>query len=501
MRSTSFYIFLIKLIKIPISLWIYVLMANFFGVSKEKDVWLVAYTLIISIDLAIWGPLNDIFRTKFIFLKSEEGEEKAVERTRSLLFYIIIISILIMGVILIFPDVFINFIAPNYQGDTLLLLRSIIRILAPILLINQLTLILTSVLNAYNTFYVPEIAAFITQLITIAILFIAVKYLGIYSLVASTYVGLLVLLGLLVLFISKKKINLLQLSKPSFKDFQLFFIYALPLFLPYLVGQVNIIYEKQLLSFLPTGAVSVLDFGKKFPDMLSGIMNSVIFTVLIPNITKHFYSNKAIEFNKDFANFIKLGLLILGFFFVFMFFGADEIVNIFYKKSTIDSRSLQQIAILSILYSLSIIGVFFYVLFGVGVLSMGKNKLNGIIGVFTQISVIVFNFIFIQKWGIYTFPMSILLVHLLSAIYMFFSISYFDKYTILRTVFKYILYIAISFSILYFFYYANILNIENDILKVIFLFSMQLFVFILLGIIMHIEEVKDTFIYLKKKFI
>ena len=41
-------------------------MANFFGVSKEKDVWLVAYTLIISIDLAIWGPLNDIFRTKFI---------------------------------------------------------------------------------------------------------------------------------------------------------------------------------------------------------------------------------------------------------------------------------------------------------------------------------------------------------------------------------------------------------------------------------------------------
>ena len=281
----------------------------------------------------------------------------------------------------------------------------------------------------------PEIAAFITQLITIAILFIAVKYLGIYSLVVSTYVGLLVLLGLLVLFISKKKINLLQLSKPSFKDFQLFFIYALPLFLPYLVGQVNIIYEKQLLSFLPTGAVSVLDFGKNFPDMLSGIMNSVIFTIL------------------------------------------------------------------SILYSLSIIGVFFYVLFGVGVLSMGKNKLNGIIGVFTQISVIVFNFIFIQKWGIYTFPMSILLVHLLSAIYMFFSIPYFDKYTILRTVFRYILYIAISFSILYFFYYVNILNIENDILKVIFLFSMQLFVFILLGIIMHIEEVKDTFIYLKKKFI
>ena len=493
MKSTSFYIFFIKLLKIPISLWIYVLMANFFGVSKEKDVWLVAYPLIISIDLAIWGPLNDIFRTKFIFLKSEEGEEKAIERTRSLLFYIITISILIMGVILIFPDIFINFIAPNYQGDTLFLLRSIIRILAPVLLINQLTLILT--------FYIPEIASFITQLITIAILFIAVGYLGIYSLVVSTYIGLLVLLGLLVLFISKKKINLLKLSKPSFKDFQLFFIYALPLFLPYLVGQINIIYEKQLLSFLPTGAVSVLDFGKKFPDMLSGIMNSVIFTVLIPNITKHFYSNKAIDFNKDFANFIKLGLLILGFFFVFMFFGADEIVNIFYKKSTIDSRSLQQIAILSILYSLSIIGVFFYVLFGVGVLSMGKNKLNGIIGVFTQISVIVFNFIFIQKWGIYTFPLSILLVHLLSAIYMLFSISYFDKYTILRTIFRYILYITISFSILYFFYYANILNIENNILKVIFLFSMQLFVFILLVIIMHIEEVKDTFIYLKKKFI
>ena len=69
----------------------------------ERDVWLLVLAFITTINLAVWGPINETFRTKFIFLREKEGEVEALRRTASLLSFIVLGTILVSLVILLFP--------------------------------------------------------------------------------------------------------------------------------------------------------------------------------------------------------------------------------------------------------------------------------------------------------------------------------------------------------------------------------------------------------------
>lgn len=500
MRNKSLIFFILKFLKIPLSIWFYKLMADFFGVSIERDSWLLAYTLIISLDLAFWGPVNDIFRTKFIFLKTENGERDALEKTRSLLFYIVLISLLIVVGIVCSSNILSSIIAPDFVGEKKQLLTYMIQILSPILLVNQLTLILTSVLNSYDVFYVPEIASFITQLLTILILFVGVNYMGIYALVLSTYLGLFVLILLLMIFLLKINVNLFS-PRFVYKDFLTFFSYALPLFFPYLIGQINIVYEKNLLTLLGEGSVSIIDFGKKFPEMFIGVMNSVIFAILIPNITKCFSEKKQMEFNSKFTDFIKLSLLLLGFFCVLMFFISEILFKLLYGTSSIEHTNLQKISTLNILYACSIIGVFFYVIFGVGILSMGKNKLNGLIGVSTQIGVIICNTLLLSILDIFTFPIVSGSIHILSATVMFVFIPYFHKPLILKAISKYTIYLLTCFTITHLIYKILQSSLQDYITNIIIISLSQIIIFTLLGLLFKIDEFKTLSNFIKEKIL
>ena len=78
------------------------LTAKYFGVSLEKDVWLLAISVVLFLDMAFWGPINETFRSKFIFLRSEIGEIKALQKTKSLLFFTFIISVILVCVVSIY---------------------------------------------------------------------------------------------------------------------------------------------------------------------------------------------------------------------------------------------------------------------------------------------------------------------------------------------------------------------------------------------------------------
>ncbi|MNV94159.1 hypothetical protein D3C71_1889320 [compost metagenome] len=88
--------------------------------------------------------------------------------------------------------------------------------------------------------------------------------------------------------IKQQKISLFTSFKPQFSDFKQYFIFALPLFIPYLIGQINTVVEKRLISKQGVGSISIIDFGKKFPDMVNAVVSSVLLTVLIPVLARAF---------------------------------------------------------------------------------------------------------------------------------------------------------------------------------------------------------------------
>ena len=439
MQKKSLIFFILKLIKMPLTILTLALTAKYFGVGIDKDVWLLALGAVTMIDLAIWGPVNETFRSRFVLMKETEGEEKSFKDVQSLLFYIFIFSILLTVFLELFPHLLARLIAPSYNEEDLLKLVTMIRILAPFLLVNQFILISTSILNAYEKFYIPEIASFVSQIINLILIVFFADILGINSLAIALYISSFLLIGFLIYQFKKEKINLFQQSFPNFSGFRKFFFYAIPFFIPYFIGQISGTIERTLATELGKGVVSIVDFSRKIPEMLNGILITVVLTILVPVLTKAFANKEESKYEAEFLSSYKLGLFGLVAFITFFINGSDPILNLLYSSKSISENDMSSIILLSKFFAISLLGVYSYIVFGMSMLSVDKGKLYAGYGSMAQILLIVINFTLIKKVGIIIFPISYFISHFIAAIFMYSNYPY-DKKPILKTFFKYIIF-------------------------------------------------------------
>lgn len=451
MQKKSLLFFIIKLIKMPLTVLTLVLTAKYFGVGIEKDVWLLALAGITMIDLALWGPVNETFRAKFVILKETEGEKASFEKVQSLLFFIFAFSIILVAGLEFYPSVLVKFIAPGFKNDEYTALVKMIRVLAPFLLLNQFTLICTSILNAFEKFYIPELASFVSQIINIILIVFFANYLGIMSLAIALYISTAILIFFLIFQIRKEGLRLSLENVFKFHGFKLFFLFALPFFIPYFIGQISGMIEKIVATELGIGTVSILDFSKRLPEMLNGILITVVLTILVPVLTKAFVNKEKEVYKKEFLSSYKLGLFGLISFIAFFINGADPLLRILYNSNAIVDKDLESIIFLSKLFAGALIGVFVYVIFGMSMLSINRGKLYAIYGTVAQLLLIVFNFILAPKIGVVVFPLSYFFAHFISAIFMSFNYPY-EKSVVWLISLKYFIFGIISVTISYYLY-------------------------------------------------
>ena len=72
-KKLTSYLFILRIIRMLFSVITVTFTAKYFGVSIEKDNWVLVLTFTTTIVSALWGPINEIFRTKFIYIKETEG--------------------------------------------------------------------------------------------------------------------------------------------------------------------------------------------------------------------------------------------------------------------------------------------------------------------------------------------------------------------------------------------------------------------------------------------
>jgi len=418
-------LFILRLLKVGISILTLSLSAKYFGVSLERDIWLLTLNCILVLDMAIWGPLNETFRARFIFFKEEEGEVAALGKTRSLLLFINLITILLVAIIVIFPEPLAKIIAPSYKGEQLASLLFMIRIVAPTFLFNQLTQIFISVLNAYNSIYIPEIANFFSGLISLLMIVFLAPVVGILSLVYAYYLSLFLLLILLLIQLNKLNLGLYQkVGKFKWADIKPFLLFALPFFFPYFIGQIGLVIEKSITSSIGVGLVSVIDYARKFTDMPMQVLSSVFTTMLVPVLSLAFVKKNTEGFFFEFKQIYQLGFLIVMAIVAMCTACPHAFVAILYKKGNIGADVLNEISLLTMFYSWAAIAVFLYLILGIALISSKKGKTYAFYGIIAQVIMILANVFLNKMLGIYIFPLSLFLSHIIAAFFMFGKFPY-----------------------------------------------------------------------------
>lgn len=485
MRKNASILFLLRIVKVFLGILNLSIAAKYFGVSLDRDIWLLALSTILVVDLAIWGPVNETFRAKFITVRETEGEEIALSKMNSLLMFTFIVSLLIVLLSIFCSEVLAKLVAPGYSDLEINKLSKMIVYVAPILLLNQLIQIGTSVLNAYDIFFVPEIASFgSTSLNILLTIFLAPTY-GIYSLLIAYYIGVFLLLALILYYIGKLKKNIATnffKTKPNV-SFLPFILFAVPFFFPYFFGQANSIIEKSLASKMFMGAVSSIDYSRRFSEMFNTVLSSILTTMLIPQLALYYSRKESNKYVAEFEQIFRFGFFAIMLMVTMFTLSSNSFVSVIYPS--LPYSKAQTIAELIMFYSWSSIAIFLYVITGIALMTHGKSKMYAILGVITQIINILINLLLYKKLGFYVFPISLFFAHFLCGAIMLFYFPISDNH-ISKIVIKltgiFITILIISFSL------KQLLLVHNPILQILYTFFCSALALVLSLFLFKMEE-------------
>lgn len=447
-RKVSIYLFGLRLLRMTMSIITVSLSAKYFGIGIERDVWLLVLAFMTTINLAVWGPINETFRTKFVFLREKEGEEEALRKVTSLISFIILGTIIISGIIVLFPKLLMHMIAPSVTDKDSYLFLKMLYLLVPTFLINQLITIGTSILNAYESFYVPEVVNFFSGVLHILCLLWLAPVMGINSLVVSMYLSIVLLLVVLIVYIHKKRIRLGKI--PCFFSWKLvkpFVYFSIPFFIPYFVSQCNAIIEKSLSNLMGIGVVSTIDYARRFTDILLSVLLGVLTSVLVPVLSKHYSNNNEKDYDITFRQYVQVVFFILSMTIPLLVGAALPVDTFFFFRGEITQETVRDMALLTQFYGFSFIGVAFYLFFGLSLLSQNQGKRYAIYGTLAQIIMIVFDLAFYKILGIYTFSVALFISHTSIAVIMYHHISLVDKRSITIYIFQCLLLLLLLVAI------------------------------------------------------
>lgn len=436
-------LFILRVVGMLISIISVTITAKFFGVSADKDCWVLALAVTTTILQAVWGPLNEIFRAKFVFIRENEGFEKALSMTSSLIGFIFTVTILLGIMLLLFSQEISTYIIGNIPPESSSTFYVLLVAMIPTLLLTELTRISSSILNAFDIFYIPEIVGFFTSTLHIFLILILAPVMGIYSLVVSTYISTFTLLIVDIYYLQKNSINIWgKLFKFKWCEASPFLLFALPFFFPYFVGQINGLSEKYIAGLLGQGAISSLDYANQFTKILQSVLSGVLTTVMVPMLAKAFSNNETSEFSSIMKENMKVCMLIMIGVCGFLIGAAEPLCRFFFFRGKVSIEQLDVIIALTRAYGLFFIGIFLYIVFGCAMLSSNRGKLYASIGVFTQILVTVLYIIgytFINS--LYVFPISAGVAHFIAAVIMMYYTNEVRSWMLIR-------YIALGFTIL-----------------------------------------------------
>ncbi len=437
-RKTAILLFVVRFLKLFISILTLSVSAKYFGVGMDREVWLLSFNFITVLNLAICGSLNETFRARFIFLRTKEGEKSALESASSLFIFTLAVLFAIIVLIEIFPLQVAKIIAPSYPASSLGYLSVMLRFLLASMLINQATLFLSSILNTYNSFYTPEITGFFSALINLVLIVVLSNYIGIYSLVVSTYVSLILLLLVLLYQVRRYNIRLFGgRITLSWKRVKPFVVFSLPFFLPYLIGQANGLIEKMISTVIGNNAVAIIDYSRKIPEVVISVLTSVLATIMVPVIASRFAEKNLYAVKTESKKYFQMVLLLLAVVVPLLTINSDDISNILYNKGNITSVELTKISTLIVAYSVCLISILMYLISGLILMSTGCSKQYALYGVLTQILMIVLNVLLFRRAGVYTFVFSTVISHTIAAILMLSKLP-FAKRDVIVMIVKYL---------------------------------------------------------------
>lgn len=315
-----------RFVKMFLGLVVLYLSVKYFGTSFERDSWVLSIALYGVIVCFLYNPINETFRTKYIFLKEERGEEDAMKSVNSLMNFFNITYLVIALILFVAVSPITQVLAPGFDLTKREFLSIMIFTLIPYFIFQQQGNILVALLNTYESYFYPELVSLLASLINILSILFLSEYIGIYSLVVATTLNGLILVSVLSHMLRKRVPSFRLISLEKLDRSKSFVIFSLPMYLSAFCVQLYLFVEKSMCTNFGEGAVSIYDYARQITNLPHIVFSSIVPIVMTPLLSKCFVAGDENSFSDEMRRFIRL-LLYFTLFIVILFLMNGEQIS------------------------------------------------------------------------------------------------------------------------------------------------------------------------------
>lgn len=310
----------------------------------------VPMVLFIMIGAAITTTLIPLYNEKL-----KEGKKEAIDFICNVLNVFIIATAIISILCIIFSKPIVGLLNPGFVGSKLEFTQKLTNILIPTLIFNAVIYIFNAVLQSEGNFTIPSLVALPLNIITIGYLILFGSKHDIIGLTIITFIATFA--QIIPQVFAMRKLGFKYSFKVNFKDPMIIrmCLMLIPVILGTGVQQINTFIERAQATYFGEGSVVYLNYAYRVFALFVDIFVVTLSTIIYPKMAKQSAENEIGEMKKTLSESMgMLILMILPMSFIVMA-QSRPIVYILFQRGAFKEEATIQTALLLTFYAIGLL--------------------------------------------------------------------------------------------------------------------------------------------------
>jgi putative peptidoglycan lipid II flippase len=317
-----------------------VLQVRFFGTSRLVEVFFVANAVTYLVtSLTQSGQLSEFFLPIYLSIKAKEGKE-AAHRAFSVLInrFAVFLSIILIAFYFISP-IIVSLMSPGFSEADKELCVQMFRVFLIFMELQFINSFIDVTLNAEKIFGRIEWAAILNGTVSLILLLLFYKTLGIWVLVLTLFAGKIIEFVITIIFVKKVGIKYSFIWREATFNAKSFFKLMFTTSGYVVATQIYNMVFTAMATLLPQGTYAIFKYVQQVSSKASGILLAPLSTVFFSNFSGHVASGKK-ELERKMKDPILYSFLLGIIFTGFVVLLGREMMDVLWKSKAVSDYFL-----------------------------------------------------------------------------------------------------------------------------------------------------------------
>lgn len=468
-----------------------------YGATSIADVYITSTSIPNVLFASVGTALATTFIPLFYEVDKTEGREKSIKFANNVFNMIIIISLVLAILGFIYAEILVKIFAINFTEDKLILAVEFTRIMIFGVIFIGLSQMMSSWLQINGKFNIPGMVGFPYNICIICSIIISIKG-NIKAMAIGTLIGIISQFIFQLPFSVKcgyKYRPYINLKDEYIKKMVWLIV---PVFIGVGVNQMNAVIDRSLASTLGDGIITVLNSASRLNGFVLGLFIATIATVIYPTLSELSTSNNSQKFEESVSKCINIVVLLIIPISIGAIVLAEPVVRIVFERGEFNSGATHMTSIALACYSIGMIGFGLREILSKVFYSLKDTKTPMVNGSLSMVINIILNLVLIKFLGYAGLALATSLSSIICIILLWISlkkkIGYFGQDKIIKTISKSFISSIIMgvVTLLMYKLVSNLLGagIIKEVMSLSISVGMGALVYIILAIVLEVEEVK-----------